>query len=98
MVENVIAFFYPGDSSTAARAPHVPDSLPTRSREVVLTNMKQSVSLTLENLKSLYPRPNLDAAGEGSAATCTDEEASKLVEDSVVIAEHIVDILLVDMS
>jgi hypothetical protein len=40
----------------------------------------------------------LDAAGEGFAATCTDEEALKLVEDSIVMADRIVEILLVDIS
>jgi hypothetical protein len=29
MVENTIAFFYPGDSSTADRAPQMLDGLPT---------------------------------------------------------------------
>jgi hypothetical protein len=40
----------------------------------------------------------LDAAGESFVATCTDEEASKLVEDSAVMAEYIVETLSVDMS
>jgi hypothetical protein len=40
----------------------------------------------------------LDIAGEGFAATCSNEEALKLVEDSVVTAEHIVNMLGVDMS
>jgi hypothetical protein len=39
--------------------------------------MKQLVSLTLRILMSLYPRANLDIAGEGFTATCTDEEVSK---------------------
>jgi hypothetical protein len=43
--------------------------------------MLQSVSLTLGILKSLYPRTDLDVAGEGFAATCNDEEALKLVKD-----------------
>jgi hypothetical protein len=54
MVENTVAFFYLGDSSTVDWAPQVLDSLPTHSWEVILTNMKQSTSLTLGNLKSLY--------------------------------------------
>jgi hypothetical protein len=37
-------------------------------------------------------------AGEGFAATCSDEEALKLVEDSAVTASLIVDMLGVDMS
>jgi hypothetical protein len=60
--------------------------------------MKQPVSLTLEILKSLYPWANLDVAGEGFTTTCTEEEASTLVEDSIVMAECIIDTLLVDMS
>jgi hypothetical protein len=53
MVENVIAFFYPGESSTGSRAPLMLDSLLTRSQEVILANKKQSTSLALEILKSL---------------------------------------------
>jgi hypothetical protein len=98
MLENAIVFFYPSDTSTATCAPQMLDSLPTRSREIILANMKQSASLTLGILKSLYPRADLDAAGEGFAATCSDDEALKLVDDSAVTAEHIVDMLLVDMS
>jgi hypothetical protein len=60
--------------------------------------MKQSASLALGILKSLYPRANLDEVGKGFVATCTDEEALKLVEDSAVMAGHIVDMLPIDMS
>jgi hypothetical protein len=35
---------------------------------------------------------------EGFAATCSDEEALKLIEDSAVTVRHIVDMLGVDMS
>jgi hypothetical protein len=48
--------------------------------------MRQSTSLTLGILKSLYPRANLDAVGEGFAVTCSDEEALKHVEDFAVMA------------
>jgi hypothetical protein len=74
------------------------DNLPTQSREIILTNMRQSVSLTLRILKSLYPRADLDAAGEGFMETCSDEEALKLVEDSAVMVGQIIDMLGVDMS
>jgi hypothetical protein len=60
--------------------------------------MLQSVSLTLGILKSLYPRADLDVAGEGFAATCNDEEVLKLVEDSTKTAGQIVNMLGVDMS
>jgi hypothetical protein len=46
--------------------------------------MKKSVSLTLGILKSFYPHANLDVAGEGFAATGTEDEANKLVEDSTI--------------
>jgi hypothetical protein len=74
------------------------DSLPNRSREIILVYMRQSVSLTLGILKSLYPWADLDAAGEGFAATCTDEEALKLVKDSAMTTSQIVDMLGIDMS
>jgi hypothetical protein len=74
------------------------DSLPTRSQEIFLANMKQSTSLTLRILKSLYPCANLDAAGEGFVVTSSDKEALKLVKDSAVRAGHIVDMLGVDKS
>jgi hypothetical protein len=60
--------------------------------------MKQSASLTLGILKSLYPHANLDTASEGFAVTCSDDEALKLVENCAVMAEHIVDMLPVDVS
>jgi hypothetical protein len=50
------------------------NNIPTRSQEIIITNMRQSASLTLRILKSLYPQADLDAAGEGFAVTCSDEE------------------------
>jgi hypothetical protein len=94
----VIAFFYSGESSSNTHAPQMLDSLPNRSREIILVNMQQSVSLTLGILKSLYPRANLDTASEGLTATCTDEEALKLVEDSTLAVGQVIDMLGVDMS
>jgi hypothetical protein len=94
----VVLFFYPKDSSTTAWAPQLLDSLLTRCREVILTNMKQAASLTLEVLKSLYPRADLDAADEGFAMTSTDEEALKLMEDFAMMADRILDMSLLDMS
>jgi hypothetical protein len=56
--------------------------------------MRQSVSLTLWIFKSLYPRSDLDAAGEGFMMTCSDEEVLKLIEDSAVTAGQVVDMSL----
>jgi hypothetical protein len=46
----------------------------------------------------MYPWADLDAASEGFTVTCSDEEALKLIEDSVVMVRHIVDMLGVDIS
>jgi hypothetical protein len=98
MVDNAVAFLYPGESSSKPRTPQMLDSQPMMSREIILTNMRQSVSLTLKVLKSLYPRANLDATGGCFAMTCSNEEALKLVEDSAMSVGWDVDMLGVDMS
>jgi hypothetical protein len=84
--------------SPPPKCPQVLDSLSTRSREIILANMRQSASLTLRILKSLYPRAELDAASEGFVVTCSDEEVLKLVEDSDVMVGQIVDMVGVDKS
>jgi hypothetical protein len=98
MVNNAVTFFYPSESSSNARAPQMLDSMPSRSQEIILANMRQSASLTLGILKSLYPQANLDLALEGFAVTCSDKEALKLVEDSAKTAAQVVKMLGVDMS
>jgi hypothetical protein len=98
MVDNTMAFFYPGEPSSATRAPRMLDSLLTRSWEIILANMRQSASLILCILMSLYPQVDLDATGEGFAVTCIDEEALKLVVDSTMTVGQVVDMLGVDMS
>jgi hypothetical protein len=98
MVENAIAFLYPSDSSTTAQATQMLDSLSNRSWEIILANLKQSASLTLEILNSLYPWVDLDAAGDGFAATYSDDEALKLIEDYAVTARRIIDMLPIDVS
>jgi hypothetical protein len=60
--------------------------------------MKQLMSLTLGILKSLYPQADLDTVGEGFTMICTNEEVLKLVEDSTVTADRVIEFLLVDMS
>jgi hypothetical protein len=97
-VDNAVDFFYPGESSFEACSPQMLDSLPMRSREIILANRRQSASLTLRILKYLYPRADLDVAGEGFMVTCSDEATLKLVEDSAVTAGQVVDMLGVDMS
>jgi roadblock/LC7 domain-containing protein len=69
-----------------------------RCRDVILDNMKQAASLTLMILKSLYPRADFNAAGDDFAVTCTGEEALKLVEDSALMVDRIVDMIPIDMS
>jgi hypothetical protein len=74
------------------------DNPPTRSREIILSNMRQSVSLTIGILMSMYTRADLNVVGEGIVVTSSDEEALKLVEDSAVTVGQVIDMLGVDMS
>jgi hypothetical protein len=60
--------------------------------------MRQSMSLTLKILKSLYPLADLDVMSEALTVTCSDEEALKLIEDSAMTAGQVIDMLGVDMS
>jgi hypothetical protein len=60
--------------------------------------MKQVVSLTLGILKSLYPHADLDVAGDGFAVTYTDEEGLNLVEDSILTADRIVEMMFVHIE
>jgi hypothetical protein len=64
------------------------NNMPTRPGEIILANMKQSMSLTLRIFMSLYPRANLDTLGEDL----------KLVEYSAVMVRHIIDMLKIDIS
>jgi hypothetical protein len=98
MVDNAMSYFYPSESSSAIRTPQMLDSLPNRSREIILANMRQSTSLPLGILKSLYPRADLDTVVEGFTVTCSNEEALNLVKDSAVTARQVIDMLGVDMS
>jgi hypothetical protein len=65
------------------------DSLTTRYWEIILTNMRQSVTLRI--LMSLYPRADLDVVGMGFTVTCSDEEALKVIEDNAVTVVPVVD-------
>jgi hypothetical protein len=98
MVKKVISFFYPKASSSDARAPQLLDGLSNRCREVIVANMKQSVSLTLRILMSLHHHANLDIVGDGFAVTCTNEEGLKLMEDSALTANHIVEMVSVHIE
>jgi hypothetical protein len=98
MVKKVVSFFYPKDSSSDVRAPQLLDGLPNRCREVIIDNMKQAASLTLGVFKSLYPRADLDVAGERFAVTCTEEDALKLMEDFALMPDRIVDMVPIHMG
>jgi hypothetical protein len=60
--------------------------------------MKQAASLTLSVLKSHYPQAVLDTTGDGFAVSCTEEDDLKLMEDSALEADHIVDMVPVHMD
>jgi hypothetical protein len=63
MVKNAVAYFYPNDPASVARALVLLDGLLTRSREIILANMRKASSLTLRILKSLYPPGRLGRGG-----------------------------------
>jgi hypothetical protein len=98
MVKKAVSFFYPKDPSSDAQTPQLINVLPNRCRDINLANMKQAVSLTLSILKSLYPRADLDVAGDGFVMTCTGEESLKLVKDSGFTADCIIDMVHIYMS
>jgi hypothetical protein len=72
--------------------------LAARSREVITSNMRKASSLTLRILKSLYLKANLDAAGEGFTATCSEEEATNLVQSFMESATRVIEMIPIDMS
>jgi hypothetical protein len=72
--------------------------LAARSREVITSNMRKASSLTLRILKSLYPKANLDATGEGFTATCSEEEATDLVQIFMESATRVIEMIPIDMS
>jgi hypothetical protein len=72
--------------------------LPTRSRQVIISNMRKASSLTLRILKSLYPKVELDIAGEGFVATYMEEEDSDLIQSFIETGSQVIVTIPVDMS
>jgi hypothetical protein len=54
--------------------------------------------LNPQDLEVTLPQANLDVACEGFTTTCTEDKATKLIEDSVVTSSQIVEMLPVNMS
>jgi hypothetical protein len=98
MAENIVAYFYPQDSDTVAWVPELLDMLPARSREVITSNMRKASRLTLGILKSLYPKADLDVAGEGFTATCSKDEVADLVQSFMESATRVIEMIPIDMS
>jgi hypothetical protein len=57
------------------------------------SSMLRAPSLTLGILKSLYPRADLGATGEGFAATCIEEEANTLVKSFLETVTRIIEMI-----
>jgi hypothetical protein len=91
--KNVIKYFYPQDSDVVWQAPELLDLLLTRSQEVIHSNMRNASSLTLGTLKSLYPKADLGATGEGFTPTCTEEEANELVRSFLETVTWIIEMI-----
>jgi hypothetical protein len=96
MVDNAIAFFYPGESSfeVPPDARHIGDKvLGDYSHQYESVSKPNSWDFDVP-----IPRADLDAVGESFAVIYNDEEALKLAEDSTMMAGHVIDMLGVDMS
>jgi hypothetical protein len=89
----VVSYFYPQDLDIASQAPELLDMLLTRSQKIILSNMRKASSLTLEILKSLYPKAYLGAISEGFTTMCTENEANDLVQGFLEIATQIVEMI-----
>jgi hypothetical protein len=98
VAENVVAYFHPQDSDMASRTLELLDMLPTRSWEVITSNMRKASSLTLGILKSLYPKADLDATDEGFTATSSEGEATNLVQSFIETATRVTEMIPIDMS
>jgi hypothetical protein len=98
MAENAVAYSYPHDPNSVARAPVLLDMLPTQSREINISNNRKASGLTLRILNYLYPQADLDAMGEGFMATCTEEESGKLVKGFIETTTRVIEMIPVDMS
>jgi hypothetical protein len=72
--------------------------LPTRSREIIISNMSKASSPILGILKFLYSKVDLGATGEGFTATCMEDEMTDLVQGFHEAATRIIEMLPVDMS
>jgi hypothetical protein len=94
----VVVYFYPQDSDTAPRAPELLDMLSTRSREIIISNMRKASSLTIRILKSLYPMLDLGTVDMGFTATCTKDEVTNLVQGFLETVTEIIEIIPINMS
>jgi hypothetical protein len=59
---------------------------------------EESVKLDSQDPDVPLPQADLDVVGNGFAATCTEEEAGKLVEDSTETTSQVIKMLPVVMS
>jgi hypothetical protein len=60
--------------------------------------MRKASSLTLRILKSLYPKVELDIAGEGFVATYMEEEDGDLIQSFIETGSQVIVTIPVDMS
>jgi hypothetical protein len=98
VTENAGAYFFPQDSAIASRTPELLDMLPTQSREVIVSIMRKASSQSLNVLKSLYPKADLDAMGECFIARCSEEEAKDLVQSFLENMTRVIEMIMIDIS
>ena len=92
-MEKVVSYFPSDQAHAASQVPELLSAVPDKTQEQMKKRMLKASSLTLGILKSLYPRANLDVAGEGFAKDCESAQASRLVKDSVAAATEIIEMI-----
>ena len=67
--------------------------VPEAFERYVSTTTRQYVGHMLGLVKSYWPTTRLDALGKGAKSDCTEEQFSQYLEETSVVANHIVESL-----
>ena len=67
--------------------------VPEAFERYVSTTTRQYVGHVLGLVKSYWPTTHLDALGKGAKADCTEEQFRQYLEETSVVANHIVESL-----
>ena len=84
----MIKYFTPHTDPTIGMA-NLLNKIPNQARDWVRRIAERSSQVTMGILKSLYPRANIDAAGDGWAQDVTQDQAGALADSSQSAAERV---------